>query len=85
MPIFYFHVFNSTATARDSEGADVADIAAAIDLARDSIRSIVAEEARTGRIDLNGHIDIADRSGTIQARVDYRDAFDLNVGGEASG
>jgi hypothetical protein len=81
MPIFLFHVFNSVGTARDDEGSDLPDLNAAKDHALDSIRSIIAEEARTGRIDLNGHIEIADPAGETLGRVAYREAFDLKLGG----
>jgi hypothetical protein len=81
MPIFLFHVFNSVGTTCDDEGADLSDLTAAKDHAMDSIRSIVAEEARTGRIDLNGHIEIADPAGGTLGRVAFREAFDLKLGG----
>ena len=80
MPIFFFHVFNSTGTTCDSEGSDVPHIAAARELALDSIRSIIAEEAREGKIDLNGHIEIVDAAGAVLGRVNYGEAFDLKLG-----
>ncbi len=84
MPRYFLHAFNSTGTARDEEGTDLPDMAAARALALDSIRSIVAMEARAGRIDLNGRIEIADASGAALDRVDYREAFELSLGGAAT-
>jgi hypothetical protein len=84
MPRYFLHVFNSTGTARDDEGADLPDMAAARQLALDSIRSIMAMEARAGRIDLNGRIEIADSSGAVLDRVAYREAFVLSLGGASA-
>ena len=45
----------------------------------DSIRSIIAEEARKGVIDLDGHIDIIDTSGQALTKITFPEAFTLRL------
>lgn len=80
MPLYYLHVSNSVGNARDTEGQDLPDLDAARTLAVDSIRSIVAEEAKAGKIDLAGHIEIADTEGRVLGEVRYSEAFELTLG-----
>jgi hypothetical protein len=74
---FYLNVFNRTASAEDEEGVDLPDIEAARLNAIDGIRSIVASEVKSGKIDLHGRIEILDDGRRLKAVVHYRDAFEV--------
>ena len=79
MPRFFFRVFNGHGEVPDEEGLDVESHSAARKLALDSIRSMVAEDARRGKIDLNGYIIIEDGSHNVLLTVAFSEAFDLRV------
>ncbi|MCW1429794.1 DUF6894 family protein [Novosphingobium sp. JCM 18896] len=78
MPRFFFHVHNGDGETRDDEGLDLPDQANARDVAIDSIRSIIAEEARQGMIDLQGRIDITEGEDAL-LQVAFIEAFDLRL------
>lgn len=78
MPRFFFHVHNGDGETRDDEGLDLPDQAKARDVAIDSIRSIIAEEARQGMIDLQGRIDIAEGEAVL-LKIAFIEAFDLRL------
>ena len=77
MPRFFLNIVNRIGSAVDEEGSDLDDVAAAVDQAKDGIRSIISDEARTGRIDLDGRIEIADSAGAIRQVVPFSDAFEI--------
>lgn len=79
MPRFFFFVYNGHGETPDETGTDLRDKAAARQLALDSVRSMVAEEARSGVIDLTGHIEVKDQAGQLLLTVDYVEAFNLNI------
>ena len=85
MPRYHLHVYNRIGHVVDEEGMELADLAAAREKALEGIRAIIAEEAKTGRIDLAGHVDITDGADALVATVAFRDAFDLNLGNEGDG
>ncbi|HEX7752100.1 MAG TPA: hypothetical protein VF440_06825 [Novosphingobium sp.] len=64
---------------RDEEGIEADDDAVAFRRAVENIRSIVAEEARHGVIDLEGHIDVADAMGRLRLRVSFVEAFEIRL------
>jgi len=79
MPRFFFHVFNGNGETKDDEGLEVANQSGARQVAIDSIRSIVSEEARQGTIDLDGRIAIEDGTRNVLLEVAFIEAFDLNL------
>lgn len=79
MPKFYFDMVNSRGFLRDPEGQDCADADEARESALVSIRSILAEEVRAGRMDLRGRIEIrSDESAGFSIAFD--DAVDVLTG-----
>lgn len=78
MARFYFHIYNGHGETHDHEGVELAE-ADARGMAVDSIRSIVAEEARDGLIDLTGHIDVVDQHGDIVLTTRFLEAFNLRL------
>jgi len=77
MPHFYFHVQNGTGFTCDEEGVDLADEGAARAMAMDSIRSMIAEEARKGVLDLDGFIDVLDHGANQLTRIAFPEAFTM--------
>ena len=77
MTRYYLHVVNRVGSASDDEGLELADLAEAVEQAKDGIRSIISDEAKTGRIDFDGRIEIADESGATRQVVPFPEAFDI--------
>lgn len=84
MPHYYLHISNGIGTALDEEGVDLPGVPDARARAIDGIRSIIAEEAREGRIDLHGRIEIANAEGETLLEVPFCDAFELRLDGDAT-
>jgi hypothetical protein len=80
MPRFYLHLYNRVGFARDEEGEELPDLAAARELAMTSIRDILAAEAKEGSIDLRGRIEIADENQEVLAVVRFPEAVELHLG-----
>jgi hypothetical protein len=59
MPRFFFNVFDD-ATTIDEVGQDLPDVAAAHEAALEEARAILADEVRSGRIDLSHRIEVED-------------------------
>lgn len=81
MPRYFLDLKNDQGGARDAEGVDLADQKAARCLAIEGIRGIVAEEALRGKIDLRGHIDIANAERDDLLRVAFTEAFEVKCPG----
>jgi hypothetical protein len=79
MPRFFFFVYNGHGDTPDDIGTDLENQAAARRLAVDSIRSMVAEDARRGTIDLNGRIEVKDPARNLLVTVDFAEAFELRI------
>ena len=79
MPRFYFDIFNGNGRTPDEEGLELESQAAARRIALDSVRSIIAEEARDGVIDLGGRIEVKDKAANVLMTVDFVEAFELRM------
>lgn len=79
MTRFYLHLYNCTGMARDEEGRELPDLDAARDAAIQAIRDVMSEEARTGRVDLRGYIEIADETEAVRCRVPFASAIHVYV------
>ena len=79
MPRFYFDVHNGDGVTLDEDGLELADQRSAKMIAMDSVRSIIAEEARKGFLDLAGRIDVKDDAGEVLLIVHYPEAFKLRL------
>jgi hypothetical protein len=61
----------------DEEGRDLPDLAAARAEAVRSIRSLLADEIRRGRIDLRGRLEVAGSDGEILDSIAFGQAVDV--------
>ena len=77
MPRFYLHLHNSVGLVRDEEGLELADIEVARRHAVKTIRSILSDEVRHGRLDLRGVIEIAGEDQQVLGVVRFEEAVDL--------
>jgi hypothetical protein len=75
MPRYFFHVYNRSGAALDEEGLELSDVFAARDHALRGIRSLLSAEVLTGKLDLHGHLDVAEPDGTKVARLEFGDAL----------
>ncbi len=79
MPHFYIDIYNGNGLAEDSIGYDLPDVDAARKEALDGIRSIIADEARRGVLDLRGRAVIRGRGDDL-ITVPFADAFEVHMG-----
>lgn len=79
MSRFFLDLYNGDGALIDDEGVDANTPSALTVIAFDSIRSIIAEEVRRGKIDLHGRIVIRDETGAEVRSIDFAEAFELLV------
>jgi hypothetical protein len=80
MAHYHFHVLNGLGLTADDEGRELADLDAARREAIKGVRSIISEEAKEGRVDLRGRIDVADPSGRVLLTVAFTEAVEVVTG-----
>ena len=80
MPRFFFHLRDPSGFIEDSEGLELASADAARGRAIEGIRSIIADEAKAGRIDLTGTLEVTDESGASLFALDFEEVIDLRRG-----
>lgn len=76
MPLYYFNIYNDDVTL-DDEGAELADMHAAIAHAVKAVRSLAAETVLHGHLAAHHRIEIVDRNQTLLDIVRFDDAVDL--------
>lgn len=79
MSRFYLDIINGHGIAVDHEGIEADTYAALAAIAYDSIRSMVAEDARQGIIDLHGKIVVRNAIGEERASFNFTEAFQLLI------
>lgn len=79
MPRFFLDVINGHGKIPDEEGLELESQSAAMTIALDSIRSMVAEDARRGLIDLTGHIVMRDEANNTLVTLAFGEAFELRM------
>ena len=79
MSRFYLHLYNSTGPVCDEDGLELESLEAARAVAIRSIRDVISEEARHGRIDLRGKIEIENESKELLAVIRFEHAFELQL------
>jgi hypothetical protein len=77
VPKYFFHLHNDV-DARDEDGRELPDLAAAHQLARENARFTFAETIREeGRASLDHRIDIEDEDGRVLETVWFRDVVKI--------
>lgn len=79
MPRFFLDVINGHGEIPDEEGLELESQSAATAIALDSIRSMIAEDARRGVIDLTGRIVVRDEAHNELLTLPFGEAFQLKM------
>ena len=77
MPRYFFNLYNDV-IAIDEEGVELADLAAARAHGIHETRTMAAESARKGHLNVHHRIDIADETGTVVDTITFGDAVTIN-------
>ena len=77
MPLYYFHLRDGVDHLLDPEGSMHVDSAAALVHAITAARSLMSADLLEGRLRLDLHIDVEDKSGAVVHRVLFSDALEI--------
>jgi hypothetical protein len=77
---FYFHLDECGVVTDDSEGLEVDSLEAAMVLARDGARDLMAADVHRGTLCLDSYI-VVEKSGAEVGRVYFSELLMLTVGG----
>lgn len=77
MPQYHLHLHNAHIDASDEEGHDLPDLDAARARATAGIREFLGHEARTGKIDFRGQVDITDHKNQLLETVQFKDVLTI--------
>lgn len=77
MPVYYFHLRNAQHRVLDSTGRQLDGMDAVKAAALQEARGVIAEDVKTGKLDLRHTIDVEDGSGNRVYRLDLRDAVEI--------
>jgi hypothetical protein len=78
MPRYHLHIHNHHGDALDEEGGEYADLTVAHRKAVEGIRSFLSAELLEGKLDLRGHLDIADDAGAVLQRIDFDEVVTIS-------
>ncbi len=78
VPRFFSHLYDEI-VARDEEGQELRDEAAARIRARVSVREMACAEVLKGHLNLSHRIDVEDESGSLCATVHFRDVVQIEA------
>jgi hypothetical protein len=76
--LYYFHLSDGHEVVIDPEGQDIADPAQIGDLALKEARAMIAQDALTGRIQLDQYIEVRDAAGKLVHQLPFRDAVTIS-------
>ena len=76
MPRYFFHVYDDV-IAKDDEGMDLPNLAAARLNAIRGARDIISEQVRHGHLVLSHWIDVVDEGGATVLTLPFREAVDI--------
>jgi CRP-like cAMP-binding protein len=82
MPRFFLHLYNGLGFTPDEEGVDYEDSSEARLAAITSARSILSEEVKAGKLNLDAKIDVTDAGGKVATTVHFREVISI-LGGVA--
>lgn len=77
---YFFHLFDGSITLLDEEGRDLRDLTAAQECAVAEVRGLMAEEIRSGHLDLNQRIEVYDHDGELVHVQKFADAVQIAGG-----
>lgn len=74
MARYFFHLYDGIDKLMDPEGREVADASLLEVIALKDARSMISQDALTGRIVLDLSIEVRDEGGKLVHRLSFRDA-----------
>ena len=74
MPRFYFHVCNGNGFVEDEEGQELPDADAARVTATHEARNVMADELRSGELDLSSFIEVENEARELIFTVHFHQA-----------
>lgn len=74
---FYFHLYEAGECARDTEGRELRTFEIALQEAATTVRDIIADDVRRGKICLESYIEIADSYGIPLATIFFDEAITI--------
>jgi hypothetical protein len=77
-PRYFFNLRNGTGYIEDEEGRELPDLETVRDEAIKGVRSLVADDALHGRIDLKGSLEVLDDDGRLVLTVLFAEAVEVS-------
>lgn len=77
MALYFFHLRNGTDLLLDPDGREVDGLAAVQAAALRDARSIISDDASSGRIRLEYRIDVQDAAGVLVHKIAFEDAVTI--------
>ena len=77
MERYHFNLHERSGFVQDEEGRELPGMAEVRSEALKGVRSLVAEDAIRGRIDLSGRIEVLDSKGLVVFALSFGDAVEL--------
>ena len=82
MPLFFFHLYNSTGLTPDEDGRELESLSEARECAIRDIRSVLCGDVEQGFIDMRGRIEIAGERDEALMTVAFAEAVDVRLEGD---
>lgn len=80
MARYYFHLRDGHDLLMDPEGREVSDVSQVRTLALKDARSLISQDALSGRINLQQAIEVLDERGAVVHRLAFADAVTIHGG-----
>ena len=77
MTLYFFHLRDGVDVLLDPEGREIESVDQIADIAMREARAIIVDEALSGTILLDKHIDVEDATGTIVYALPFTDAVEI--------
>ena len=77
MAQYFFHLTDGRDVIIDSEGQDISEADRIGPHALKEARAIIAQDALSGRINLNQYIEVRDAAGKLVHQLSFRDAVTI--------
>ncbi len=79
MPRFHLHICNGDGFTEDEEGTELEDLNAARSAAVEGLRGIMADELKSGHLNMASFIEIEDENGRLLMTVPFADAVNIST------
>lgn len=77
MPLYHFNLYNSIGFVPDEEGRELASLEEARAEAVKGVRSLVAEDALQGCIDLRGRLEVVENGSRVVLTIPFEETVEV--------